>query len=63
MFTDLEHGTFSWTYYPDYEIRTVPHLPWLRKPIRLPQSQREEVIWLMKEQMASGKYEPSSASY
>ncbi|SRR5258708_1833663 len=36
-FTDLEGGTFSQDYYPDYVIRMVPHKPWLRKPIRLPQ--------------------------
>src|SRR5258707_5958614 len=62
-FTDLERGTFSRNYYPDYVIQTVLHQPWQRKPIRLPQSQREEVIKIMKEQMASGKYKPSSASY
>src|SRR5258708_32079149 len=62
-FTDLECSTFSQKFYPDYVIRTVPHQPWQRKPIRLPQSRREEVIHIMKEQMSSGKYEPSSASY
>ena len=62
-FMDLERGTFSRNYYPDYVIQTVLHQPWQRKPIRLPQSRREEVIKIMKEQMASGKYEPSSASY
>ncbi len=62
-FTDLEHGTFSWKYYPDYVIRTIPHQPWQKKPIRLPQARREEVTQIMKEQMSSGKYEPLSASY
>src|SRR5260221_819757 len=62
-FTNLERGTFSQDYYPDYVIRTVPHTLWLRKPIRLPQSRQEEVIRIMKEQMESGKYEPSCASY
>jgi len=37
-FTDLERGTFSQEYYPDYVIRTIPHTPWLWKLIRLPQS-------------------------
>src|SRR5258708_34163131 len=60
---DLECGTFSQKYYPDYVIRMVPHHPWQRKPIRLPQARREEVIRIMKEQMSSGKYKPSSASY
>ena len=63
MFTDLECRTFSQNYYPDYVIRTVPHQPWQKKPIRLPQSRCEEVMRIMKEQMRSGKYEPSSASY
>ena len=44
-------------------IRTVPHQPWWKKPIRLLQSRCEEVMRIMKEQMRSGKYEPSSASY
>jgi len=59
----LERSTFSRTYYPDYVIRTVPHQPWQKKPIRLPQAQCKEVMQIMKEQMKSGKYEPSSASY
>src|SRR5260221_7614731 len=62
-FTDLERGTFSQKYYLDYVIRMVPHQPWLRKPIRLPQSRQEEVIQIMKEQILSGKYKPASASY
>jgi len=63
VFTDLERGTFSRKYYLDYVIRTVPHQPWQKKPIRLPQARREEVAKIMKEQMRSGKYKPSSASY
>ena len=62
-FSDLERGAFNSKYYPDYVIRTVPHRPWQRKPIRLPQARREEVIRMLKEQMASGKYEPASSSY
>ena len=44
-------------------IRTIPHQPWQKKLIRLLQARREEVTRIMKEQMSSGKYEPSSASY
>src|SRR5260221_6287451 len=54
---------FSQDYYPDYVIRTVPHKPWLQKLIRLPQLRQEEVTRIMKEQMESGKYKPSCASY
>ena len=32
-FTDAERGVFSRHYYPDYVIRTVPHVPWQKKPI------------------------------
>src|SRR5260221_660086 len=60
---DLECRMFSQEYYHNYVIRMVPHHPWQRKLIRLPQSRCEEVIQIMKEQMSSGKYEPSSASY
>ncbi len=62
-FMDLECRTFSHKYYPDYVIRTIPHQPWQKKPIRLPQAQHEEVMRIMKEQMSSGKYDPLSASY
>ena len=62
-FTDLERGSFSRKYYPDYVIRTVPHSPWQKKPIKLPLARREEVIKIMKELLASGKYEPASSSY
>ena len=35
-FTDLERGSFSHKYYPDYVIRMVPHSPWQKKLIKLP---------------------------
>src|SRR5260370_10429697 len=50
-------------------IQTMLYAPYLisytmvTKPIHLLQSCHEEVIQIMKEQMASGKYKPSSASY
>ena len=62
-FTDAERGSFSAKYYPDYVIRTIPHEPWQRKSIRLPQSRREEVLHIMKTHISTGRYEPSSASY
>ena len=62
-FTDAERGSFLAKYYPDYVIRTVPHEPWQKKPIRLPQSRREEVLQIMKTHISTGRYEPLSASY
>ena len=41
----------------------IPHEPWQKKPIRFPPVRREEVLRLIREQMAAGKHEPSSASY
>src|SRR5258708_20054436 len=57
-FTDLECGTFSQMYYPDYMIRTVPHQPWQRKPIWLPQSTRKEMILILIDHISSRKYTP-----
>ena len=51
-FTDLEWGSFHQTYYLDYVIRMVPHKPWQKKPIKLPQSRWEEVIKIMEIHMA-----------
>ena len=62
-FTDTERGNFSQKYYPDYVIQMIPHEPWQKKPIRFPPARREEVLRLIKEQVAAGKHELSSASY
>ncbi len=62
-FTDAEHGTFNRKYYPDYVMKTIPHMPWQIKPLRLPLVRTEEIMTMLKEQMLAGKYEFSQSSY
>jgi hypothetical protein len=56
-------GTFSLEYFPDYMIRTVLHIPWQVKPIRLPHSRCEKLVEMLDEQMKAGKYELSTSYY
>ena len=44
-FTDMERGTFSNEYYPDYVIETVPHKPWQDPIFKHPKS---ELVIMMK---------------
>ena len=62
-FTDAECGTFNRKYYPDYVMKTIPHMPWQIKPLRLPLVRTEEIMTMLKEQMHAGKYESSQSSY
>ncbi|KAF8323595.1 uncharacterized protein EI90DRAFT_2878307, partial [Cantharellus anzutake] len=62
-FTDARWGTFNHRYYPDYIMQTIPHELWQVKPLRLPQVCTKEIMYMLKEQMDAGKYEPSQSSY
>jgi hypothetical protein len=62
-FTHAERGTFNTKYYPEYTMRTVPHVPWQIKPIRLPKSREAEIMEMLEDQRQAGKYELSSSSY
>ena len=62
-FTHAERGTFNTKYYPEYAMRTVPHVPWQIKPIRLPKSREAEIMDMLEDQRQAGKYELSSSSY
>ena len=62
-FTHGERGTFNTKYYPEYTMRTVPHIPWQIKPIRLPKSREAEIMEMLEDQHQAGKYELSSSSY
>ena len=55
--------TFNRKYYPDYIMRTIPHMLWQIKPLRLPLARTEEIMSMLKEQMKAGKYESSQSSY
>ena len=44
-------------------MRTVPHVLWQIKPIRLPKSREAEIMEMLEDQRQAGKYELSSSSY
>ena len=50
-------------YYPEYTMRTVPHVPWQIKPIHLPKSREAEIMEMLEDQCQAGKYKLSSSSY
>jgi len=62
-FEDLEQGTFSDEFFPDYEIPVIEHVPWVQSPIRIPKSIEDTVRQMLLEQKEAGKYEYSTASY
>ena len=62
-FTHSERGTFNTKYYPEYTMRTIPHVVWQIKPIRLPKSREAEIMDMLEDQRQAGKYELSSSSY
>jgi hypothetical protein len=62
-FNDVERGTFSSKYYPNYVMRTVPHVPWRESPIRLPRAKEATIMQLLDEQRLGGKYEFCTSSY
>lgn len=61
--TDDERGTFKQEYYPDYEIPTIEHIPWIEPPMRVPKAIEGRVRDLIRKQESAGKFEYSSASY
>ena len=62
-FVQTDRGTFKESYFTDYIIPTVPHVPWSFKNIPIPPGLRNNVIELLKEKIAAGVYEPSQSSY
>ena len=62
-FVQTDRGTFKESYFTDYIIPTVPHVPWSFKNIPIPPGIRNNVIELLKEKIAAGVYEPSQSSY
>ena len=62
-FEYAEKGTFSRLFYPDYEIPTIEHTPWQRRPIPIPQAIIEQVREAIVEQELAGRFEPTSSNY
>src|SRR5215470_9244684 len=62
-FIEEDRGTFKKSYFSDYIIPTIPHIPWNFKNIPIPPGIKEDVIKLLKDKIRAGVYEPSQASY
>ncbi|EPS96592.1 hypothetical protein FOMPIDRAFT_59869 [Fomitopsis schrenkii] len=59
--TEEEHGTFSTTYFPDYEIPVIEHILWACPPIKIPMEAKLQVV--TQHQIDASNYEHSSALY
>lgn len=62
-FDENERGTFRQDYFSDYIIPTIEHEPWIEKNIPLNQSNRDELINLLKEKIKAGVYERAQTPY
>jgi hypothetical protein len=62
-FIQTDRGTFKKTYFTDYIIPTVEHIPWSFKNIPIPPGIKNDVMDLLKEKIDAGVYEPSQSSY
>jgi hypothetical protein len=58
-----ERSHLDETYFPSYKIPTILHIPWAQRNIPIPPATLEKVVKIIKEKIASGVYEPSTASY
>ena len=58
-----ERGRLDDHYFPPVKIPTVPHTPWVLHNIPIPLSSWNQVIQIIKDQIASGVYEPSAVAY
>ena len=63
-----EHeSAFAWIpaerYFPPVKIPTVPHAPWAMRNIPVPPAMWADTIQIIKDRIASGVYEPSTAAY
>jgi hypothetical protein len=62
-FEDTERGTFKESYFTDYIIPTVPHVPWAFRNIPIPHGIKDKVIDVLKKKIDAGVYEPSQSFY
>jgi len=58
-----EQGRLNETCFPPYKIPTIPYTPWSQRNIPIPPATLGEVVCIIKEKIASGIYEPSTAAY
>ena len=58
-----KQGHFDEWYFPPVKIPTVPHTPWVLWNIPIPPSKWKDTIQIIKNRIATGVYEPSTAAY
>ena len=58
-----ERGCFDEQYFPPVKIPTVLHTPWVLRNIPIPPSKWNDTIQIIKDHIATGVYEPSTATY
>ena len=62
-FDDSQRGTFKESYFTDYQISTIPHLPWEENHIPIPPALKEQVNQVLQAKIDAGVYEPAQSSY
>jgi transposase InsO family protein len=62
-FEDMERGTLKESYFSDYVIPTVNHVPWEHRNMPIPPGIVDKVIEVLKLKIDAGVYEPSESSY
>ena len=58
-----EQGRFDEQYFPPVKIPTIPHTLWVLRNIPIPLSKWKDTIQIIKDCIATGVYEPSTAAY
>ena len=62
-FDEQERGTFKTSYFSDYKMPVMDHIPWQEKNMPIPPGYRDEIIKLLKEKIDAGVYEEAQSSY
>jgi hypothetical protein len=62
-FIQTDRGTFKKSYFTDYIIPTIEHIPWSFKNIPIPPGIKNDVMDLLKEKIDAGVYKQSQLSY
>ena len=62
-FDEHERGTFKNSYFSDYKMPVMEHIPWQDKNMPIPPGYKDEIIRLLKEKIDAGVYEEAQSSY
>jgi hypothetical protein len=58
-----ERGRLDERYFPPVKIPTIQHTPWVVRNMPIPAAIQQDVIQIIKDQITSGVYEPSTTTY